>query len=95
VTSPRVKADGGARLVLCYLSVGEAETYRFYWRSEWETAPPDWHLGENPQWPDNYAVRYWDPDWQGIVFAYLERILDAGFDGVYLDRVDAYETFKQ
>jgi cysteinyl-tRNA synthetase len=42
-------------------------------------------------------VRYWDPEWQSLLFgnrkAYLDRILDAGFDGVYLDGVDAFERW--
>jgi len=37
--------DGRERIVLAYLSVGEAEEYRFYWRPEWKAVPPDW-LGE-------------------------------------------------
>jgi endo-alpha-1,4-polygalactosaminidase (GH114 family) len=28
------------------------------------------------------------------VFAMLDDILEAGFDGVYLDRVDVYEEFE-
>src|SRR5262249_52041563 len=40
----------------------------------------------------NYNVRFWHPDWQAIVFQYVDAIMAAGFDGVYLDRVDAFET---
>lgn len=29
------KPDGGQRIVLSYLSIGEAEDYRAYWRGEW------------------------------------------------------------
>src|SRR5262245_37216271 len=35
------------------------------------------------------------PDWQDIIFkgpdSYLDRIIKAGFDGAYLDKVDEYE----
>ena len=31
----RTKAGGGARLLICYLSIGEAEDYRYYWDSDW------------------------------------------------------------
>jgi cysteinyl-tRNA synthetase len=31
--------------------------------------------------------------WREIIDGYLDRILDAGFDGVYLDIIDAYEFF--
>ncbi len=128
------KPDGSRRIVLAYLSIGEAESYRGYWRDDWVepmtvilgavgndpagrtgrakaplqrpatgrprilnipslTAPP-WLGLENPHWSSNYLVRYWDPAWQDIIFgsreAELDRIVAAGFDGAYLDRVDAY-----
>lgn len=92
----RRKPDGTQRLLLAYLSIGEAEDYRDYWRRSWSHRPPSWLAGENPDWPGNYKVRYWDPDWQELIAGAggpLERILAAGFDGVYLDIVDAYEAF--
>lgn len=84
---------GGRRTVLAYLSIGEAETYRPYWRPSWETRPPAWLAEENPDWPGNFKVRFWDPDWQAIVAAELDRRVAQGFDGVYLDIVDAYWHF--
>lgn len=90
-------ADRG-RIVLAYLSVGEAEEYRFYWQADWKSNPPDWLGEENCAWPQAHRVRYWLQGWKDINFAsdqsYLKRIIDAGFDGVYLDRVDIYETFE-
>ncbi len=86
------------RLVLAYLSIGEAESYRFYWEKSWGRKPPRWLDRENPDWKGNYKVKYWDPEWQGILFgspdAYLDKIIDAGFDGAYLDIIDAYEYFE-
>lgn len=91
------KPDGRARILLAYLSIGEAERYRTYWNNAWYDAPtrPEWLLAPNPQWDGNFPVRFWHPNWQAIVFgtaeAYLDRILAAGFDGVYLDRADVYQ----
>jgi cysteinyl-tRNA synthetase, unknown class len=90
----KTKANGGARLVLCYLSIGEAEDYRSYWDPTWTANPPEWLLVENPNWAGNYPVQFWHPDWQAIVFAMMDSVLAAGFDGVYLDRVDVYEEFE-
>lgn len=90
----KIKANGGRRLVLCYLSIGEAEDYRSYWIPTWSVSPPEWLLEENPDWPGNYPVQYWHPEWRGIVFAMMDAVLEAGFDGVYLDRVDIYEEFE-
>lgn len=92
------KRDGGRRLVLAYLSIGEAESYREYWQRAWTDAPPRWLGEENPDWTGNFKVRYWDPEWQAVILgdesAYLDRILTAGFDGAYLDIIDAFEHFE-
>jgi cysteinyl-tRNA synthetase, unknown class len=83
-----IKSSG--KKVISYLSIGEAEDYRFYWQSSWSTSPPSWLGPENPDWAGNYKVRFWDPQWQSIIFSYVDTIIDQGFDGVYMDIVDAY-----
>jgi cysteinyl-tRNA synthetase len=92
------KPQGGSRLVIAYMSIGEAEDYRYYWRSNWKPGEPAWIEAVNPDWPGNFVVQYWDPEWQAIIYgspdAYLDRILAAGFDGVYLDIIDAFEYFE-
>lgn len=92
------KANGGKRLVISYMSIGEAEDYRYYWQSSWVIKKPNWMDSENPNWPGNYKVRYWEKDWQSIIYgnnsSYLKKILDAGFDGVYLDIIDAFEYYE-
>lgn len=94
----RVKSGGGERLLICYVSIGEAEDYRYYWDPSWDTQRPSWLGNENPDWPGNYKVEYWDPEWQAIIFgnddSYLQRIIDTGFDGAYLDVIDAFEYFE-
>jgi len=92
------KANGGRRLVISYMSIGEAEDYRYYWNDEWVKNPPSWLKKENPEWEGNYKVEYWNKEWQSIIYgndsSYLKKIIDAGFDGVYLDIIDAYEYFE-
>lgn len=91
-----MKTSDAKRRVIAYLSIGEAETYRPYWKKDWNGAKrPDFLLSENPEWKGNYRVRYWRKDWQDIVFAYLDMIVQQGFDGVYLDIVDGYEYFEK
>ncbi len=109
----RTRPDGSKRIVLAYLSIGEAENYRYYWWSHWRARPPSWLGDENPEWKGNFRVRYWDDGWRGIIMnprptamdhalerivdwrkPYLDRIIEAGFDGVYLDRVDAFMEWQ-
>ena len=88
-------SPGGAKIVLAYMSIGEAEDYRFYWQAGWTPGNPAWLDAENPDWSGNYKVHFWDPGWQDIVFDYTDRLLDAGFDGAYLDIIDAYEYYAE
>lgn len=90
----RNKANGGKRMVIAYMSIGEAEDYRYYWQAEWKRGNPSWLDKENPKWKSNYKVKYWNSEWQAIIFDYLTRITNAGFDGVYLDIIDAFEYYE-
>ncbi len=87
-------APGGPKIVLSYLSIGEAAEYRFYWQAGWNPGDPSWLDEENPDWRGNYNVRYWEAEWQRIVLEYTDRLIDEGFHGAYLDRVDAYERYE-
>ena len=99
VNSLKKKKNGKSRMVCAYVSVGEAESYRDYWEKDWNKYPPNWVEDENEDWEENYKVRYWSPVWQGILFrnpgSYLEQVINAGFDGAYLDVIDAYEYFEK
>ena len=89
------------RKVIAYISIGEAEDYRPYWRKEWgrkgklTAAAPAWLGAENPEWKGNYRVRYWNAEWQKIMLAAVDDAMTRGFDGVYLDIVDGFETYEQ
>lgn len=83
-----------SKTALAYLSIGEAEDYRYYFDANWLTTAPCWLGKTNPEWPGNYKVQYWAEEWQTIVLGYLDKIIIAGFDGVYLDIVDAFEYWS-
>lgn len=94
----KTKANGGQRLVIAYMSIGEAEDYRYYWQSDWAPDNPSFIRAVNPDWEGNYKVEYWNHEWQSVIYgnsdAYLDKLLSAGFDGAYLDIIDAYEYFE-
>ena len=79
---------------IAYLSIGEAEDYRFYWDDRWFDHPPVWLGRENPEWGGNYPVRFWHTEWKNILHAYLDKIVQQGFAGIYLDRVDVVEYWS-
>ncbi|MEI7732074.1 MAG: MJ1477/TM1410 family putative glycoside hydrolase [Verrucomicrobiota bacterium] len=96
-----IRAGQVGRKVVAYISIGEAEDYRPYWRQEWgrkgklTAAAPAWLGVENPEWKGNYRVKYWHAEWQKLMLATIDDALTRGFDGVYLDIVDGFETFEQ
>lgn len=83
-----------SKTAVSYISIGEAEDYRYYFDKTWISNPPSWFDGENPDWKGNYKVKYWDSEWQSIIFDYLDKIISANFNGVYLDIIDAYEFYE-
>lgn len=97
VESMKKKPDGGRRIIIAYFSAGEAEDFRYYWKSEWNKKRPGWVHKSDKDWKGDFIVKYWEPDWQKIVYgspdSLIDRIMDAGFDGVSIDRVDAYYYF--
>jgi len=98
-----IRAGRAGRKVVAYLSIGEAEDYRTYWQRGWDAnhngqpsaTAPAFLLAQNPEWKGNYRVKYWQASWQNIILADVDKIMAAGFDGVYLDIVDGFETFEQ
>ncbi|MBW2964950.1 endo alpha-1,4 polygalactosaminidase [Candidatus Woesearchaeota archaeon] len=82
------------KLVLAYLSIGEAEDYRDYWKASWKPGSPEFIDSENPEWKGNYKVKYWDTEWQGIILDRAKEIATQGYDGAYLDIIDAYGYYE-
>jgi cysteinyl-tRNA synthetase, unknown class len=105
------KPDGTRRLVVSYLSIGEAEDYRpdYFAKEYMEEDAPDWLLHENPDWKGNRLIQFCSEGWQKTMLgdtngrsvydsirpSPVYRLVELGLDGVYLDRVDAYLDVKK
>ena len=91
----KTKANGGKRLVVCYLNIGSAESWRYYWEKGWKLGTPEFLEKQYEGYENEYWVQFWNPQWQQIIFAgadsYLNKVKTAGFDGAYLDNVEAYD----
>lgn len=90
----KTKANGGRRIVISYVNVGAAENWRQYWKKGWKVNNPAWIKKEYAGYEDEFYVEFWHEDWKKIIFgnddSYVKKILDAGFDGAFLDNVEAY-----
>jgi len=100
----RLTPDGDERLLIAYIDVGQAEWYRSYWAEGWELptaterGTPEFILAADPDgWLGNYVVIYWDDDWHDLWLGtdssdgIIAELAMLGFDGVYLDWVEAYD----
>jgi cysteinyl-tRNA synthetase len=84
-------------IVLAYADIGQAEDWRWYWKKSWGPGRPDWIVTVDPDdWEGCYPVAFWDPAWEDIVIygidgmSHLEAALQNGFDGIYMDWVEAF-----
>jgi len=90
----RIQEGGQGKIVLAYIDIGEVESYRAYWREDWHVGDPEWIAGDDPDgWQENYPVAFWNDEWREIWLGpsgLIRDIVTAGFDGVYLDWIEAY-----
>ena len=94
IQSLKTKANGGKRLIISYINIGAAENWRYYWKSGWKKGNPSWLKKKYENYGDEIWVQFWHQEWQQIIFgnndSYIKKIIDANFDGAYLDNVEAY-----
>jgi cysteinyl-tRNA synthetase, unknown class len=91
------------RIVLAYMSIGEAERFRTYWGADWHVPPgtadepvrPGYLLGPDPDGDEDcFVVRYWRSRWQNLFVGkngLVDKLMADGFDGVYLDHIEVYD----
>ena len=93
--------SGKTKLVIAYIDIGEAEDWRTYWDEDWiapteqSAGTPDFMIRPDPDgWAGDYPVAFWDARWKNLIIydddSMLQRALDDGFDGIYMDWVEAY-----
>lgn len=100
----RTTPSGRERLLLAYIDIGQAEWYRDYWIEGWSPPSadgpgrPSFLLAADPDgWSGNFVVAYWDNAWRELWLGEDEQsgliaeLAELGFDGVYLDWVEAYD----
>ncbi|MGW3118184.1 endo alpha-1,4 polygalactosaminidase [Streptomyces sp. NPDC001107] len=88
----RLKQSG--KRVLAYFEIGSLEWFRPDFPS-FTKRNPDLMIREWSDWPGEYFVKYWDQRWwQEAIKPRVDRAIAAGFDGVFLDTVVAYDEIN-
>lgn len=107
-TKPNTAGD--KRHVFAYVSFGDAENYRQYWKKEWSKKKPTWVGLESKIWKGNYDIsNLLAPEWIEISKSIIDDVVETGYDGIlisglkdtnkttlkYLEEVVAYAKSKK
>ncbi len=94
IAQMRKLPGGGQRILLGYVNIGAAENWRHYWKKDWKIGAPGFLHRPYHGYKDEAWVKFWDPAWKQILAgkpsSYVDMLIAAGFDGAYLDNVEAY-----
>ena len=93
------KLHNANKTVLAYINIGEIHNNEYYFNKSWidtngnpSSKAPQWLGNLNPKYPEIYKVRYWYDEWfENFIKPYIDKIINSGFDGVYLDKIDTYK----
>ena len=74
------------KTVIGYISLGEVENYRDYFKA---VEKEGILFEKNPNWPDSRYVDVRDPRWtRRVVEELVPRLLHKGFQGIFIDTLD-------
>ncbi len=81
----------GRRLVVSYLNIGAAETFRWYWQYA-----KAFKLDAYDGWPGEFWMDVREPAWHDVILERVAPVLEAaGVDGFYLDNIDVSARYTQ
>lgn len=89
-----VKSNG--KLAYGYLNVSKINTFNLHWDEVWldSSGTPHqdspWLQAKDSAFENTWLVNFWEPQWQDILENRLSRLIEQGFDGVFLDDVLEY-----
>lgn len=89
---PLIPLKQDEKILMGYLSLGEVENYRFYFH---DVKKQGILLKENPNWKGSFYVDVRNPLWaKRVVEDLVPKILQEGFDGIFLDTLDNAEFLE-
>jgi hypothetical protein len=76
--------------VVAYMTLGELDPTASFAKE----VPESWVLGTNQNWGSKF-INASEPGWQAIMQREATRILELGFDGLFLDTLDTADDYPQ
>lgn len=81
--------------VFAYLSLGDAEDYRSYWKPLWNQKKPKWLGNEHPLWKGNFSVQdLLNKEWLEITKQQLDDVISVGYDGIVISGLGLPDSNK-
>lgn len=81
--------------VFAYLSLGDAEDYRSYWKPLWNQKKPKWLGNEHPLWKGNFSVQdLLNKEWLEITKQQLDHVISVGYDGIVISGLGLPDSNK-
>lgn len=78
------------KTVFAYVSLGQAEKYRKYWKSSWNKNNPSWLGEKNKVWKGVYEIKnLTNEEWLKISYKIVDSVIDTGFDGMLISGFDS------
>jgi uncharacterized protein (TIGR01370 family) len=75
-----------------YVSIGEAEDYRFYWK---KIKNEGFIIAENADWKGNYYIDPRNERWKSVIIdEVIPRVLNCGYHGIFMDTLDTAEYLE-
>ncbi|HTQ12996.1 MAG TPA: endo alpha-1,4 polygalactosaminidase [Rhizomicrobium sp.] len=104
ITPGQVAAlEAQGRTVVGYVNLSVTDDNRSYWDPSWTTgghdtdpltaSAPDWLQGQRTN-GFGYIAKFWLADWQKIVVQQAVWLVNHGYNGVFLDNMDAYYALQ-
>ncbi len=79
------------KMVIAYLSVGEADPGEPYYKKSWTQGNPKWLAVGNPFGHDGFGVYPVNtPEWIRYLKQSMDRLIKTGYDGAFYDVLDVY-----
>lgn len=75
--------------VILYISIGESENFRDYWKQRGYNKDTSFVLDLNEDW-GSHRVAFWRKEWHDLTLERVRELARTGADGIYLDIVDAF-----
>ena len=79
----RLKSINPDIKIIAYLSIGEVDKNRDYFKDCQSII-----IGKNPNW-DSYYVDVSSSVWKDIILREVDKFINMGFDGIFLDTIDS------